>query len=108
MVLTVLFTGTNGGVTPVGLLASFLGGLAVGVAYYISQILLVRDLHLADPQWPIIIYGAMAGLMGSMLDSVLGAHWQYSGGSVNDELLMCYYQGLVMLLSGIRYVIIRD
>uniref|UniRef100_A0A8L0DKI4 Ras-related protein Rab-21 n=2 Tax=Oncorhynchus mykiss TaxID=8022 RepID=A0A8L0DKI4_ONCMY len=74
-------TGTNGGVTPVGLLASFLGGLAVGVAYYISQILLVRDLHLADPQWPIIIYGAMAGLMGSMLDSVLGAHWQYSGGS---------------------------
>ncbi|XP_029604104.1 transmembrane protein 19 [Salmo trutta] len=72
-------TGTNGGVTPVGLLASFLGGLAVGVAYYISQILLVRDLHLADPQWPIIVYGAMAGLLGSMLDSVLGAHWQYSG-----------------------------
>ncbi|KAL0967241.1 hypothetical protein UPYG_G00249670 [Umbra pygmaea] len=72
-------TGTNGGVTPIGLLASFLGGLVVGVAYYLSQILFVKDLHLAEPQWPIIVYGAMAGLLGSMLDSVLGAHWQYSG-----------------------------
>lgn len=71
--------GTNGGVTPVGLVASFLGGLVVGAAYFVTQILFVSDLHLADPQWPIIVYGGVAGLVGSMLDSFLGAHMQYSG-----------------------------
>ncbi|XP_024913124.1 transmembrane protein 19 [Cynoglossus semilaevis] len=71
--------GTNGGVTPIGLLASFLGGVVVGVAYFASQILMVNDLHLADPQWPIVVYGGVAGLVGSMLDSFLGAHMQYSG-----------------------------
>lgn len=71
--------GTNGGVTPVGLVASFLGGAVVGVAYLVTQLLTVSDLHLADPQWPIVVYGGVAGLLGSMLDSFLGAHLQYSG-----------------------------
>ncbi|MEQ2190463.1 Transmembrane protein 19 [Xenoophorus captivus] len=66
--------GTNGGVTPVGLVASFLGGAAMGVAYFVTQLLTVSDLHLADPQWPIVVYGGVAGLLGSMLDSFLGAH----------------------------------
>uniref|UniRef100_A0A8C1VKG3 C2H2-type domain-containing protein n=1 Tax=Cyprinus carpio TaxID=7962 RepID=A0A8C1VKG3_CYPCA len=70
--------GTNGGVTPVGLVASVLGGGTVGTAYYFMQLLLVKDLHLAVPQWPIILYGAIAGLLGSLLDSFLGATMQYS------------------------------
>ncbi|XP_036433074.1 transmembrane protein 19 isoform X2 [Colossoma macropomum] len=71
--------GTNGGITTVGLIASFLGGATVGTAYFMTQLLLVNELHLAVPQWPIIVYGAMAGLLGSMLDSFLGANMQYSG-----------------------------
>lgn len=71
--------GTNGGVTPVGLVASFLGGFTVGAAYFLTQLLTVSDLHMADPQWPIMVYGGVAGLLGSMLDSYLGAHMQYSG-----------------------------
>ncbi|XP_030636797.1 transmembrane protein 19 [Chanos chanos] len=71
--------GTNGGVTPVGLVASLLGGATVGMAYFIAQLLFVKDLHLAVPQWPIVVYGAMAGLLGSLLDSFLGANMQYSG-----------------------------
>ncbi|XP_029019679.1 transmembrane protein 19 [Betta splendens] len=71
--------GTNGGVTFIGLVSSFLGGLVVGVAYFITQLLFISDLHLADPQWPIMVYGGVAGLLGSMLDSFLGAHMQYSG-----------------------------
>lgn len=51
----------------------------VGAAYFITQLLLVNDLHTSDPQWPIILYGGVAGLVGSMLDSFLGAHMQYSG-----------------------------
>ncbi|KAL2087484.1 hypothetical protein ACEWY4_016312 [Coilia grayii] len=71
--------GTNGGVTAVGLFASLLGGLTVGGAYLISQMLFVNDLHLAVPQWPIVAYGGVAGLIGSLLDSLLGASMQYSG-----------------------------
>lgn len=75
-------TGTNGGVTLVGLMASFVGGLAVGAAYFVSQLLLVNNLHQADPQWPLVVYGGVAGLLGSMLDSFLGAHMQYSGNAL--------------------------
>nr|ADO27811.1 transmembrane protein 19 [Ictalurus furcatus] len=71
--------GTNGGVTIVGLVASFLGGATVGTAYFIFQLLLVSDLNMAAPQWPIVAYGAVAGLLGSLLDSLLGAVMQYSG-----------------------------
>lgn len=60
-------------------MASVLGGGAVGVAYFLTQLLLVKDLHLAVPQWPIILYAAIAGLFGSLLDSFLGATMQYSG-----------------------------
>lgn len=67
----------------VGLIASFLGGLLVGAAYFATQLLLVNDLHLADPQWPLIVYGGVAGLLGSMLDSFLGAHMQYSGSYIS-------------------------
>lgn len=61
------------------MVASFLGGAAVGVAYFVTQLVTVNDLHLADPQWPIVVYGGVAGLLGSLLDSLLGAHMQYSG-----------------------------
>ncbi|KAG7495471.1 transmembrane protein 19 [Solea senegalensis] len=71
--------GTNGGVTLVGLIASLLGGLTVGVAFFVTQLLTVSDLHMANPQWPIMVYGGVAGLLGSMVDSFLGAHMQYSG-----------------------------
>lgn len=62
-----------------GLIASFLGGLVVGAAYFATQLLLVSNLHAADPQWPLVVYGGVAGLLGSLLDSFLGAHMQYSG-----------------------------
>ncbi|XP_058482283.1 transmembrane protein 19 [Solea solea] len=75
--------GTNGGVTPVGLIASLLGGLTVGVAFFVTQLVMVSDLHMANPQWPIMVYGGVAGLLGSMLDSFLGAHMQYSGFDVS-------------------------
>ena len=65
----------------VGLLASFVGGLLVGVAYY-GGILLTADAHQlasSPPQWPVVILGGVAGFMGSLVDSCLGATVQYSG-----------------------------
>ncbi|XP_028602889.2 transmembrane protein 19 isoform X1 [Podarcis muralis] len=71
--------GTNGGITFVGLISSLLGGTSVGVAYFISQLMFVNDLDISAPQWPIIVFGGMAGLLGSITDSYLGATMQYSG-----------------------------
>lgn len=53
--------------------------MAVGIAYYITQLVFVSDLDVSAPQWPIIVFGAAAGLLGSILDSYLGATMQYSG-----------------------------
>ncbi|NXF09078.1 TMM19 protein, partial [Smithornis capensis] len=71
--------GTNGAITLVGLLSSLLGGMAVGIAYFITQLIFVTDLEISAPQWPVIVFGAAAGLLGSIVDSYLGATMQYSG-----------------------------
>lgn len=93
-------TGTNGGVTPVGLVASFIGGLTVGAAYFVTQLLFVSDLHLADPQWPIIMYGGVAGLLGSMLDSFLGANMQYSGFDSSIGKVVSYESATTQRICG--------
>ncbi|CAN9508512.1 unnamed protein product [Ophioblennius macclurei] len=92
--------GTNGGVTTVGLLASFLGGAAVGVAYLATQLLTVADLQGAAPQWPIVVYGGVAGLLGSMLDSFLGAHMQYSGFDASIGKVVSYESATTRRICG--------
>ncbi|KAG7207224.1 hypothetical protein KM043_008899 [Ampulex compressa] len=73
--------GTNGGVSWVGLLASLLGGIAIGLSHYITVLYTVDTavLESATTQWPIIVAGGLGGLSGSILDSILGATLQYSG-----------------------------
>lgn len=73
--------GTNGGVSWVGLVCSLVGGLTVGLFYYITILNTVDTavLQLAPPQWPIVFVAAFGGLFGSILDSILGATLQYSG-----------------------------
>ncbi|XP_053939582.1 transmembrane protein 19 isoform X1 [Cuculus canorus] len=80
--------GTNGGVTLVGLLSSFLGGMVVGIAYFLTQLIFVTDLEISAPQWPIIVFGAAAGLLGSIVDSYLGATMQYSGFDQNIGMVV--------------------
>ncbi|XP_068966750.1 transmembrane protein 19 [Bombus flavifrons] len=77
--------GTNGGISWVGLLASILGGITVGLSYYLTVLITVDTviLQLAAPQWPIIIIGGIGGLFGSVIDSFLGAMLQYSG--INEK-----------------------
>lgn len=74
-------TGTNGGVSIAGTLASALGGLVVGCAFYLSLIFTVpaHQLSSSPPQWPILLVCTAAGVIGSAIDSVLGATVQYSG-----------------------------
>ena len=74
-------SGTNGGVTFVGTLASIIGGLCIGFAYYVTVLLTCNEYYLAEspPQWLLIPVGGALGLLGSTLDSLLGATLQYSG-----------------------------
>jgi len=85
--------GTNGGVTALGWSASAAGGATVGAAFVIGRALTtkfaggdagaacLRDLV-------IIVYGAVAGVFGSFVDSMLGATIQYSGFcSVKDKVV---------------------
>lgn len=76
--------GTNGGVSWPGLVASVGGGLFVGVVYYITQIILLTDNQYSQnarltPQWFVLPLCAIGGLLGSLIDSILGATLQYSG-----------------------------
>jgi Predicted membrane protein len=75
------FPGTNGGVSLVGLLVSFIGGVVVGVAYYATLRYLVDASWLltSPSQWPVIPICGFGGLAGSIIDSLLGATVQYSG-----------------------------
>ncbi|KAI8150025.1 integral membrane protein DUF92-domain-containing protein [Fennellomyces sp. T-0311] len=62
--------GTNGGVSPLGLGASLAGGAAVGLA---GAITLVVQQPCHGLPWEIVLLGGLAGLGGSLIDSVLGA-----------------------------------
>jgi len=77
--------GTNGGVTTVGLLSSFVGGLVIGVAYYTGIVVAASsaDLSVAPNQAMVILVAGLGGLLGSVLDSILGASLQFSGKNVN-------------------------
>lgn len=73
--------GTNGGVTMLGLICSALGGFICGLAYYVFILICVnREILLGSPpQWPLLIVGTIAGLLGSLVDSIIGATVQFSG-----------------------------
>lgn len=73
--------GTNGGITILGLIFSALGGLICGLTYYVFTLICVnREILLrSPPQWPLLLVGAIAGLIGSIIDSLIGATMQFSG-----------------------------
>lgn len=73
--------GTNGGVSIPGLIASVLGGMAIGLAYMGALLMAcsTADLAIAPPQWKLIPVAGIGGLLGSLIDSLIGATFQFSG-----------------------------
>ena len=115
--------GTNGGVSLCGTLASIFGGFIVALAYYLvlSFNLYLGDAYRSDgelklkikinpvlfkftsfpkapvkipPQWPILFIGTLSGFFGSLIDSMLGAKWQYSGKKTRNEIDEIFFKGV--------------
>ena len=109
--------GTNGGVTLIGTLCSIAGGLAVGLAYWITAtvvILLSGDSSHSNSTsgttispfslYPYAIIGAFAGLLGSLVDSLLGATIQFSGYSEKLDKIVSTPGDGVEHISGLNIV----
>ncbi|EGO23091.1 hypothetical protein SERLADRAFT_471800 [Serpula lacrymans var. lacrymans S7.9] len=82
--------GTNGGISLGGTIASMAGGLSMGFVLFAS---LVLENSKCRQVWgdilvPLVLWGTMAGGMGSMLDSFLGATLQKSRYSVTSKRVL--------------------
>eukprot|EP00981_Chlorochromonas_danica_P011338 scaffold3873_cov177-Ochromonas_danica.AAC.18 len=66
--------GTNGGMSVIGTVASAAGGGFIGLVYY----LLSFSYPGSASQWKMILFGIVCGLLGSIIDSLLGATLQVS------------------------------
>jgi uncharacterized membrane protein len=69
--------GTNGGMSMLGTTASISGGIFIGSVFYLLSFVTI-DSPSSRSQFPMVILGGLCGLLGSLLDSLLGATVQAS------------------------------
>lgn len=68
--------GTNGGMSVLGTLASAAGGAFISIIYWALSPFYYPSNGVQDPQWITVVFGFLCGLIGSIIDSFLGATLQ--------------------------------
>ena len=102
--------GTNGGVTTLGLVASAAGGFTVGFAFWCGGLfvpVVTGNVTLAlqfAAQWPVLVIGLGAGLVGSLMDSLLGATIQFSGYCSERRRMVSKPGPTVTKVSGLNFL----
>ncbi|CAG8451422.1 407_t:CDS:2 [Paraglomus brasilianum] len=89
--------GTNGGVSPLGLLASIAGGTLIGIC---SVLCLYPSCDRVI--FELVPLGAFAGLFGSLVDSFLGATVQQTLYSKDKKMIASHDREGVVVVSGIN------
>jgi len=65
--------GTNGGMSTLGTVASGAGGLFIGVIFYVCSFFSMVGGPAVAAQYPVLVYSLLCGLLGSLVDSLMGA-----------------------------------
>ena len=90
--------GTNGGISPMGTLCSFLGGILMGLSYYLLMQLYPHDIAPFSFAQSVFIYGGLGGLFGSFIDSIMGATCQATWWNKDSKKISSSRKG--QLISG--------
>ncbi|ORY99395.1 integral membrane protein DUF92-domain-containing protein [Syncephalastrum racemosum] len=91
--------GTNGGLSALGLAASLAGGAAVGLSGALC-LTLQRATSCHGLAWEYIVVGALAGLGGSLIDSILGATVQRTLYSTKEKKVVNHLESDTEIVSG--------
>ena len=68
--------GTNGGMSTFGTAASGAGGLFIGAIFYVCSLSHMVGGPVVAAQYPVLVYSLLCGLLGSLVDSLMGATLQ--------------------------------
>lgn len=90
--------GTNGGVSGLGLAASLAGGVVIGLVAALT-------LYLEQPchgfAWELVLLSSLAGLGGSLVDSLLGATVQETLYSEDEKKIVNTKGDHIKVISGV-------
>lgn len=82
--------GTNGGITFLGTVFSAVGGFLIGLSNVIIDLLCMKEkANVIANMGGVLLYGAICGVIGSFLDSLLGATIQASYYDGDKKLAYC-------------------